>query len=181
VIDTETTGLSPRINKTLTVGLLLIDVNHEFLDILDQSHIFIKHKRYNSNSEAMKVNKIDLIKHNKFAIKPKLACKQINGFVIKNKIRQIPLVGHNICFDKSFLNKLFDKEGSLSKLPTEHEDTMTFWNALKKSGDVPYGLRNNLQTLAEYFKVDYSGAHDALADCHITANVYHKMLRLLYK
>jgi len=43
---------------------------------------------------------------------------------------------------------------------------------------VPIHLRGNLATVANYFDIDYTKAHDALADCHITAQVYHKMLQI---
>ena len=74
VIDTETTGLSPRFHKTLTVGLLLVDVEKTHLNILNQNHIFIKHNNYSSTKEAMKVNKID---HICIAVKDLEAAKKI--------------------------------------------------------------------------------------------------------
>ena len=109
VIDTETTGLSPRFHKTLTVGLLLIDVEKSHLNILDQNHIFIKHNHYNASKGAMSVNKIDLIQHNQIAVPPQKACNQINNFIEKNILHETPLVGHNIQFDRGFLNSLFDQ------------------------------------------------------------------------
>ena len=177
VIDTETTGLSPRFHKTLTVGLLLIDVEKSHLKILDQNHIFIKHDHYNASPGAMSVNKIDLIQHNQIAIPPKKACNQINNFIDKNVLHEIPLVGHNIAFDKNFLNSLFDQANSFSKFYHEHEDTMWIWRSLQKQNKVPQG-RSNLETVAGHFGIDYTRAHDAIADCKITAQVYHKMIRL---
>ena len=175
VIDTETTGLSPRFNKTLTVGMLLVDVEKDFLDILDSNHVFIKHKNYNSTKEAMAVHKIDLAQHELHAVEPKKACGQINQFIEKNVLHEIPLVGHNIAFDRGFLNSLFDQGESLHKFHHQHEDTMWMWRNLQKENKVPYG-RANLQTVAGHFGIDYERAHDALADCEITAKVYHKLL-----
>ena len=60
VIDTETTGLSYRFNKTLTVGMLLVDVTEDHLDILNSNHIFIRHSGGSVSSGAMKVNGINL-------------------------------------------------------------------------------------------------------------------------
>jgi len=178
IIDTETTGLSPRFNKTLTVGLLLIDVEKTHLNILNQNHIFIKHNHYNSTKEAMKVNKINLEEHNLKAIHPPKACKQINIFLQKNSCQQIPLVGHNIHFDKGFLSTLFSQGKTKSLLHEESEDTMKIWRTLQKRMLIPSHLRANLGTLAEHFEIDYTGSHDALADCHITAKVYYEMLKL---
>ena len=178
VIDTETTGLSPHFNKTLTVGLLLIDVEKKFLNILDENHIFIKHENYNTTAKAMSVNKIDIIQHNQIAISPFKACNKINSFIDENGIHETPLLGHNIHFDKGFLNALFDQGDALAKFHHQSEDTMYIWRKLQQAGNVPFNLRANLQTLANFFKVDYSKSHDALADCHVTAKVYHKMLTL---
>jgi DNA polymerase III alpha subunit (gram-positive type) len=175
VIDTETTGLSPRFHKTLTVGLLLIDVEKTHLKILDKNHIFIKHDHYNASKGAMSVNKIDLIQHNQIAIPPTKACDQINDFIEKNVLPEIPLVGHNIQFDKGFLSSLFNQADMLSKFHHEHEDTMWIWRSLQKNDLVPQG-RANLETVASHFGIDYTRAHDALADCKITAEVYWKML-----
>ena len=177
VIDTETTGLSPRFNKTLTIGLLLIEVEKDFLDIIDSNHIFVKHNNYNSSKEAMAVNKIDLEKHNLHAVPPKKACNQINRFIEKNVLNEIPLVGHNIAFDRGFLNALFDQGKTLHKFHNEHEDTMWMWRNLQRKNVVPEG-RANLQTVAGHFGIDYARAHDALADCEITAKVYHNLLKL---
>ncbi|MBU2576717.1 MAG: 3'-5' exonuclease [Nanoarchaeota archaeon] len=178
VIDTETTGLSPNINKTLTVGLLLIDVEKDFLDILDSSHVFVKHDNYNTTKEAMTVNKIDLVQHELHAVPQKKACHQINRFIEKNVLHEIPLVGHNIAFDRGFLNSLFDQGETFHKFNHESEDTMWMWRNLQRKNLVPWNLRSNLQTIADFFKIDYTKSHDALADCEITAQVYHKLLGL---
>lgn len=177
VIDTETTGLSPQINKTLTVGLLLIDVEKDFLDILDSNHIFVKHNNYNTSKEAMTINKIDLEKHGLRAVPPKKACSQINSFINKHILHEIPLVGHNIAFDKGFLNALFDQGETSHKFNYRYEDTMWMWRNLQRKNIVPYG-RSTLQHVATHFGIDYTKAHDALADCEITAKVYHKLLEL---
>ena len=178
IIDTETTGLSPRFNKTLTVGLLLINPSKPKLQILNQAHIFVKHNNYNSNTEAMKVNKIDIEQHNLQAVHPQKACNQINSFLKNNNAQQTPIVGHNIHFDKGFLNALFQQGETDSLLHTESEDTMRIWRDLQKQNVIPNHLRATLGTLAEHFDIDYTKAHDALADCHITAKVYHQLLKL---
>ena len=48
----------------------------------------------------MSINKINLIQHNQIAVPPKKACNQINEFIEKNILHEIPLIGHNIQFDK---------------------------------------------------------------------------------
>ena len=178
VIDTETTGLSPNYNKTLTVGMLLVDVEKDFLDILDSNHFFIKHSNYNSSPEAQAVHKINIEKHDKIAIPPQEACQKINSFIEKNELQKTPLVGHNFQFDRGFLNALFDQGETNHKFHYKYEDTMWIWRNLQRAGSVPYHLNSTLKTLADFFKVDYTKAHDALADCNITAEIYRKLMSL---
>jgi DNA polymerase III subunit epsilon len=178
VIDTETTGLSPRFHKTLTVGMLLVDVEKDFLEILDSNHIFVRHNNYNPTPEAMAICKIDLDKHHEIAIPPTQACNEINDFIERNELKETSLVGHNYQFDKGFLAALFGQGETISRLHWKYDDTMWIWRNLQKKGIIPYDLRSKLQTLADFFKIDYTKAHDALADCHITAKVYQKMLKL---
>ena len=178
IIDTETTGLSPNFNKTLTVGLLLIDVEKTHLSILDQNHIFVKHDIYNSNKEAMRVNKIDIEQHDIHAVHPSKACQQINTFIKKNSCHKTVIVGHNIHFDKGFLRALYQQGEQESLINEESEDTIAIWRNLQKQDIVPSHLRATLGHLADHFDIDYTKAHDALADCYITAKVYHEMLKL---
>ena len=179
VIDTETTGLSPNIHKTLTVGMLLVDVEHDFLEILNSNHIFIKQNNCAVDPEAIEVNKINLEEHNKTAVEPKLACRQINNFIDKNELHETTLLGHNISFDKGFIRELFHQGNSIPKLNPVYIDTMHLWNRLKYRGIIPWSFNSKLGTLAQYFKINHTKSHDALADCHITAKVYQNLLKLI--
>ena len=178
VIDTETTGLSCYANKVLTVGLLLVDVEKDFLEILDESHICVRHENYRVDPAAFEVHKIDLEKHDKVGVPVKDACLQINDFVLKNEVLKTPVLGHNVSFDRGFLNSLFMQGKVEPKISNVSVDTMHLWNSLKKRGVVPFNLRSNLGTVANFFGVDYGGAHDALEDCKITAEVYRGILGL---
>lgn len=177
-IDTETSGLSPSLHKTLTVGLLAADIEENYIDILGKRHIPIRHNNYNANPFALRINKINLENHHKLAIEPKKACANINSFLKENSLLKTPLVGHNISFDRNFVNALFLQGKTTCQLHSEQEDTRTIWKNLQYSGKIPSELRAKLGTIADYFKIDYSKAHDALADCHITAKVYQQMLKI---
>ena len=177
VIDTETTGLSPNINKILTVGMLLVDVNKERLEILDSNHVFVKHEYYTINKEALKINKIDIHEHHKIAEYPDKACDQIDNFIEKNDLQKTPLLGHNLHFDKGFINALFRQERRIPKLHAEHEDTLYIWRKLKQQQKIPEHVSGQLSDVANFLEIDTSNAHDALADCHITAQVYHEILK----
>ncbi len=176
VIDTETSGLSPRFNKVLTVGMLHIEVEKDFLEILDSKHLFVKHEDYCANPFALMINKINLKEHDQIADPPKKVCKEINSFIKENKLKKTTLVGHNIRFDNGFLDALSLQGKTKLNLHTKQEDTMQFWKDLKNKNLVSNEHKNSLKTLANFFNIDYSKAHGALEDCRITANVYHRML-----
>ncbi|RMD45277.1 3'-5' exonuclease [Candidatus Pacearchaeota archaeon] len=177
-IDTETTGLQPAIHQILTVGLLVIEVEKDHLKMLESLHIPVKHKCYRADKKALMVNRICLERHHKISIEPKMACEKISRFIEENNLGSTPLLGHNIAFDLSFLTELFRKEKKRYPFAKKFYDTMFIWNALKRQGRVPSHLNSTLQTIAEYFKIDYSNAHDALSDCEITSTAYHKMIQL---
>ena len=85
---------------------------------------------------------------------------------------------HNLRFDKGFISALFSQGNILPKFYQKSEDTMYIWREHQKNGDIPLGLKSNLKEITNFFRIDYTKAHDALADCHITARVYQQLLKL---
>ena len=72
----------------------------------------------------------------------------------------------------------FKQGNKISKFHTKHEDTLYLWRALQQKRKIPY-LPGDLTTIANFFNIDTSDVHDALADCNITAKVYHELLKKL--
>ncbi len=179
VIDCETTGLSHRNNQVLTVGLVDADVTKNKLRINESEHVLIKHKDYNVNPMALKINKINLEEHHKKGITPRTACKKINNFITQNKLCGVPILGHNLGFDFRFLAALSEQTKTELEMSWNPIDTMQIWRTLRAEGKVPYDCKSNLKTLSRYFQLDYSKAHHALHDCVITANVYHNLLKMI--
>ena len=181
VIDCETTGLRPNFHQILTVGVVLAEIKPCSLNILDERHFFIKHEQYNVSKTAMRINNINLTEHHEIGILPSLFCKRIDDFILSNDLKNTSLLGHNLHFDLNFLKALFTNEKHLIPFCTKKEDTRYLWEGLKRKGIINPNLNSKLGTIAGHFGIDYQKAHDALADCHITANVYHKMLPLMPK
>lgn len=73
---------------------------------------------------------------------------------------------------------LFDQGEQNHKFHHETEDTMFIWRKLQNQGKIPSQMDSKLGTVAGHFGIDYEKAHDALADCHITAQVYHNLLKI---
>ena len=184
IIDVETTGLSSEHNQILTVGMLTIEMKKRGYKVIDSEHLRIKHKEYNVNPIALKINKINLKEHHKIGINPGLACKRINRFISSHDLKKFPLVGHNLRFDLRFLNSLFnqaERKKTFTSGFSDFVDTMAIWRNLKANGAVPSHLSGSLKTVAGYFDVNYENAHDALNDCHITAEVYNNIVKMLKK
>ncbi|MAH51757.1 hypothetical protein CMI37_38425 [Candidatus Pacearchaeota archaeon] len=179
VVDIESTGLSPNIHKVLTVGLLLIDVDIEDLKIIDEKHIKVYSAYHNVDPIALSVNKINLEKHNEEALQPIDACKEIYKFISEHDLTRTPLLGHNVNFDLRFLEALHQQAKYPSIFYYESIDTISLWLSMKNLGLVPLEYKSSLKVLANFFNISYEGAHDALFDCHITAQVYYNLLRMM--
>ncbi len=180
VVDCETTGLSHEKNKVLTVGMLHANIDVDDLEIVDREHIKVKHDEYNPSGIALKINRINLAEHHECSIYPKFACEQIDDFIKSNCLMQAPVLGHNIQFDFRFLRALHLQGGRNFGIEGESVDTMRIWRALRARGHVPLEMKSSLKVLSKYFGVSYAGAHDALEDCRITAEVYQELLRLIW-
>jgi len=118
-----------------------------------------------------------LMKSNKRALGETLSGVVIvrRNFIKKYKYSREPIIGHNVAFDMNFLKSMFKRE--IIPFPVWHRtiDTMSLWFFLKDAGLISV-TGNKLQDIATHYAVSYEGAHDALADCRITAKVYMKLL-----
>ncbi len=81
------------------------------------------------------------------------------------------IVGHNVRFDMSFLNKAAERLG-YGKLPNPTSDTLGLARRLVR--EETRGL--NLQTLAAHFRSPVTPNHRALADARATAHVFWGLL-----
>jgi DNA polymerase-3 subunit epsilon len=178
VLDTETTGLYPNRHQVLTVGLIEVDVSADHLEFLSEAHIFIKHPEYNISSMAMQINNIDIESHNLKATPVKEAMKQIDNFMDNGSLWKTPLLGHNLHFDQRFLKFLFQEHDYKYPFSEEKDDTRYIWQRFGREGLIDNYTNAKLGTVADHFGIDYSQAHDALADCRITAEVFHRLLKM---
>jgi ATP-dependent DNA helicase DinG len=175
VIDVETTGLSCELNQVLTIGALVVCMHENAVEIIDSIHLKVKHERYNVSGIALKINKINLEQHHNEAIPALEACNILNEFFAKHNFSKCFLLGHNIFFDIRFLQKMFQKNGHEFKIYSNPLDTLIIWKNLRDKGLVPLHLKAKLKDIANYFGIDIAGSHNALIDCHITANVYYNL------
>jgi DNA polymerase III epsilon subunit-like protein len=151
------------------------------MDVVDSEHIKIKHKTYKVSGLALRINKINLDDHHKEGITIKKAIKIIDLFIERHNLDGCTIIGHNLRFDLSFLVVLYEREGREFDFFEDYMDTMKIWRELRSNGHVPSHYKASLKVLANFFGVDRTGAHDALVDCHITANVFFNLKEFVEK
>lgn len=182
LFDCETGGLDENKHSLLTLyGLLL----NQKLEILDEIDLSIKPDDgiYHVTAQAMRINKINFVEHDKNAIKYSEASKILEKKLInwtsfnKNQVstKLIP-VGHNVGMDLRFGKKLLSSlEEYLSHRPL---DTSTNCQFLQLKHKLPLDKEFTLGELAEFLGIDSSGAHNAKIDVHMTLKVLKKQLSL---
>ncbi len=164
VLDTETTGLSPAVDRVVSIGAVRLCGGRLYrgmsFDRLVRPGVPIpaRSTAVHGISDAMVAD--------------------ADGFPgvfadFAPLVRDTVWIGHNIAFDVAMLCR----ECALAGLPWEEPETLdTLLLAASLKLEVP-GL--SLENLAAYFSVNIHGRHTALGDSLVTAEVYAAMLPLL--
>jgi len=185
VIDTETTGLDPFFHEMVQICILPLDANLKVRKDVFPFYINMKPDYPERiDQEAMKVNKIkDLHKgHCREKAKDmlvdwidKLGLPQTKW----GRRKLITPLGQNFSFDKMFMLAWLGNDMFSEFFSYTYRDTMTtaLWmndQASFHARKVPFS-KVKLGWLANQYKIELTNAHDALADCAATAEVYRKM------
>lgn len=206
VMDCETGGFEGTSLLSFYFGVL-----DENFNVLDELELFLRPKDriYKVTAEALGVNKINLIEHEKKAIPYNEggtllfnflqrnsaiplyftpAGSLLNGvvrvdpdttFLVEQTIGKLEPLGHNVAGDIVRVKEDLISQGSWDKFVSYRiQDTGVVGNFLKKKGKIPKEISGSLSSYCDYFKVDRTNAHDAKADCLMTAAVYKEMLKL---
>ena len=162
VLDLETTGLSCAVHEIIEIAALCIvhDAVEAELSMLVQCQTSLPEnisKLTGITDEMLRKQGIPLHK----------ALSQIISFVGNRSI-----VCHNAAFDFGFLHAACQRMG-LSMFHNPCIDTLTL--SRRKVFDVE---DYKLNTIANYFSMDTSNHHRALADCYLTYGIYKKLNEL---
>jgi DNA polymerase III alpha subunit (gram-positive type) len=188
LFDCETGGTNPK-TSLLTLFGLMLDHNLEILDSIDLK-IRPDNGLYVVGASGMDVNKINIPEHDKVAINKSMAAKQFYDFCLKHTIgghkdnRLIP-TGHNLAFDIRFIKKNLlaanNLDGDHWKVFFSYRqlDTATLAQGLILAKKLPEDLECSLGSLARYFNLDYSGAHNAQFDVELSLKVLKLLLELM--
>lgn len=183
VLDCETTGIDPARHTLLSVGGVLLDGD---LNEVDAIEVFIKHHDYVVEPDALAVNKIDLVEHDRTADRFDVAGAKLVQFFAKHRINayyqprlesgHVVLAGWNVSFDVRWLYDFWhDRIRPLGSYE---------WPFVSRQGGGPFGTRMiDIYSLAVAVTGEikpHSGlAHSALADARAEADQYREIVKQL--
>ena len=188
-IDTELGGLAPECSL-LTAAFVVTDKHLNFIDSLE---IKLKHKVYSLTAEGMKVNKIDIFKHDEEAEEFKECQDKIRRFLYKyGKVAPNVLSGENVNVDylipiglgvASDIDRLKEAGFSLPCLSGQVRDLGVIAGYLRDSGlveeDFPGTLEGMYRRLFDGFCEQWSNIikfHTALGDAVASIMVYKEFV-----
>lgn len=180
VIDTETTGLNPQVNNMLTMSILLCEEGN--IEPIIKREFKFKYENYNVSVGALKINKIDLVEHDKNAFDTfDDVIDYLHLAYIECGYNKPTVIGHNVGFDLGFIHSSIGKEKWEQYVSYRNIDTCTIARFLS---DCSIIKTNNvsLGNLVDYFELnnsDNNNLHNSLYDATKTWEVYCKMIKLL--
>jgi len=180
--DCETGGTDPKVHSLLTV---YFGVYTKDLILTDSLELSVKPNdgNYICSGEALGVNKINLLEHDKVAIGYSKGGYLLREFLSKHSNQGCSLlipIGHNVKFDIDFITyqllKSFNHYVSYRTL-----DTGTIGQFLKLSGLIPDDNLGGLNALAKHMGIEISeeSLHNARVDTHLTVDVLRKFKGLV--
>ena len=173
-VDIETTGFLPGEHEMIELGVVLVrqigDEGKEF-EVIEEFEMKIKPEHIETaNPQSLKVNGYDPAQWI-FANTLTEAMK-----VFGAKTRDAIFVAHNVTFDYSFIEKAFETTGVVNEMFYAKLDTISM--AYAKLHKNPRAEKFRLQKLCEFFGIENSKAHTALADARALFEVYKKLMNL---
>lgn len=162
IIDTETTGLNPKSDKTIEIGALLYSVSHKV--VLQTLSFFLPcevNPVENINNIKVDWTKCYNVTNNLF--------NSLSDMVEASSL----VVAHNAKFDKRFMHEIKEIPLSFWRTP---------WMCTKNHFDWPVNLpRKRLQDICQALHIPYLDAHRALTDCHFLAQCFDRVENLKEK
>lgn len=180
--DVETGGIGPDVSL-LTAYVAILDEN---MEIIDELELAMKpdDKIYHVTAEALAINKINLIEHDKdertisFGKAGELLRDLIKLHSEDGKTKLIPL-GHNVAFDMDNLYRnVLNKKEAQKYISYRVLDTGSTGRFLITAGLIPETVSGSLGSYVEHFKVEKREAHTARGDVLMTVDLMKAMIAL---
>lgn len=177
--DCETTGILPNCN-ILTAYFIILDKN---LNKIDELELNIKHKYYIVYINALKINNIDLIKHDNIAISKNDAIIKLKDFL--NNYTKLKIIGHNIKFDINMLksNLILSSDDIDNYFDLNNIfDTFKIARLMKSKKKINKCQSLSLSKICYYFDIQInnteSNFHSAKYDTLCTVELFKKLIEL---
>ena len=161
-IDLETTGLNPKRDRIIEIGAIRVEQG----EITEEFSSFVNPGR----KLEERITELTGIRDEDLAEAPELdeVFPRLLEFM-----GELPLLGHSILFDYSFLKKAAVDR----KLTFERSAVDTLKIARKYLPDLPH---RNLEYLCRYYEIPHH-AHRALEDAKATDQLFRKLTELFYQ
>lgn len=181
--DTETTGLDPEKHGIIQFACL-VEIDGK---VKEQFEVKMKPPGTEISEEALKVNGYTRESLESFN-SPFYAKRQITDMLSVYVDKYDPSdkfipAGQNIQFDIDMLHSLFKhtKDNYMFSFINSRGkiDLMAMTSLLQYLGKMPELENQKLVTVANYFGIDTSKAHDAIEDIRMTREVFLKMKGLI--
>ena len=166
VLDTETTGLDPKLgHRVIEIGGV------ELVNRRPTSRHFHEFLNPDREIDAGATN-VHGRTWEELKTKPRFADRATHFIEF---VRDAELVIHNAAFDVAFI----DSELALAGMPPLRDHGCTILDTLHLARELHPGKRNNLNVLCERYQVDNSSRtlHGALLDAELLMDVYLAMTR----
>lgn len=193
ILDLETGGLDAC--KHPLTQIAAIAVNANTFDVIESFHRLVRFREDTADPEALAVNHYDPARWAAEGIHPETVSAELLAFLSKHStvpmmskagrpFNVTRLAGHNIAgFDYEFLRTWINRLDHAKSPGTRPRffpgafqtiDTLilaTWYFECVHGADLPKPANMKLSTLAEFFKVETSGSHDALVDCELCRQI----------
>lgn len=188
-IDTETGGIGPEADL-LTAYFGVLDEN---LNLVSELTIKLrpdsKDDFYSVSAEALRINKIDLIKHFEEADSKSTAGSKLLHFLqestsyVGGKVQRLVPIGHNVVFDiEKISSKLLSKKTLDQYIGYRKLDTGTLGQFYQLIGLIPPSVSASLSSLMNFYGLQFEGeAHNERVDALACVAVLKKMIEQVKK
>jgi DNA polymerase-3 subunit epsilon len=165
VFDCETTGLSHKNDRILSIGAVKIITNR--IEVGEVLNVFVQQELF--KPESVPIHGIIRESQEDKIVEAEAIIRFLD--FIKNST----IVGHNIWFDIEMINKALDRL-ELGKLKNDFIDTDAMYQKLKH---LPDDEHYSLDELCDIYKIRKSDRHTACGDAYLTALLFLKLKKKL--
>lgn len=189
VIDTETSGLDPVNYDLLTLYMAVVDFFEDYGGDVPYKYVINTKKSlslnlrpawgqdYRVDPEAMAINKIDLVAHDKIAMPVAVAAMTVEHFlksVRNSEDDKIDVIGWNPTYDTGFLfHNMPNTQKYFGHSNIDIKSLALVYRDIEKPILTP---KANLSGFARHFGFDPSKAHNAEEDCKLAISVLNKLV-----